>query len=90
MIDPTYLPFSVETLQQHFLVSTADETDRHLQCYLKSAERYHNFCQEHPDRRGLPVSLTRRPCQIEKYERFRVAACLMALSARPMRTPTRF
>jgi hypothetical protein len=78
VIDPTYLPFPEETLRQHFLVPAAGEADRHLQHYLTSAERYRQFCEEHPDRRGLPVSLTRRPCQIEKDERFWVAACLMS------------
>jgi len=78
VIDPTYLPFPAETLRQHFLVSAGDAADRHLRHYLESAERYHQFCQEHPDRRGLPVSLARRPCQIEKDERFWVAASLMS------------
>ncbi len=78
MIDPTYLPFPVEKLRQHFLVASDDEADRHVAYYLKSARQYRRFCQEYPKRRGLPVSLTRRPCQIEKDERFWVAACLMA------------
>lgn len=78
MIDPTYLPFPVGKLRQHFLVASNNETDRHVAYYLKSARRYHQFCQEYPDRRGLPVSLTRQPRQIEKDERFWVAACLMA------------
>lgn len=78
VIDPLYLPFSPELLIQHFLGLSEEIKGRHLQYYLKSTERYHQFCQEHPERRGLPISKTRRSCQIEKDERFWVAASLMS------------
>jgi hypothetical protein len=80
-IDPVYLPFSAEQLCIHFAPTagrSADEqSTRHLRYYLGSAERYHSFQADHPDRRGLPLSKLRTPCQIEKDERFWVVTCLM-------------
>lgn len=81
-IDPVYLPFSAEQLRGHFAPTagrSADEQARHhLQRYLASAERYHSFQAGHLDRRGLPLSRSRTPCQIEKDERFWVVTCLMS------------
>jgi hypothetical protein len=77
LIDPIYLPFSVDQVRGHF-VPTAGEADRHLRYYLASAERYQRFQADHPDRRGLPLSELKRPCQIEKDERFWVVTCLMS------------
>lgn len=81
LIDPVYLPFSVEQLERHFAPSGSGSSDeqatRYSKYYLDSAERYHNFQAGHPDRRGLPLSELRTPCQIEKDERFWVVACLM-------------
>jgi hypothetical protein len=77
MIDSTYLPFSVDQLRGHF-IPTVGEADRRLRYYLASAERYQRFRADHPDRRGLPLSELKTPCQIEKDERFWVATCLMS------------
>ncbi|HID65043.1 MAG TPA: hypothetical protein EYP49_20180 [Anaerolineae bacterium] len=76
LIDSTYLPFPIDQLRGHF-VPTAGEADRRLRYYLTSAERYQRFQADHPDRRGLPLSGLKRPCQIEKDERFWVVTCLM-------------
>jgi len=82
LIDSVYLPFSVEQLEAHFVPTagrSADEqTTRHLRHYLDGAERYHSFQADHPDRRGLSLSKSRTPCQIEKDERFWVVTCLMS------------
>lgn len=81
LIDPIYLPFSVEQLRGHFTPTERDTPDeevaRQLRYYLARAERYRRFQTDHPDRRGLPLSELRRPCQIEKDERFWVVTCLM-------------
>ena len=81
-IDPVYLPFSAEQLRSHFAPtagrSAGEQTLRHLQYYLAGAERYHRFQASHPDRRGMPLKASRKPCQIEKDERFWVIACLMS------------
>lgn len=81
VIDPIYLPFALERLRNHFIVSTnaeKEEVDRQLQYYIDSATRYHDFQQKHPTRQGMTLSELRRPCQIEKDERFWVVTCLMS------------
>jgi hypothetical protein len=85
VIDDVYLPFTEEQLREHFVhepsAATEDQaqTDPHTKPYVESAEAYHAFCRQHPDRRGLPLQATRLPCQIEKDERFWTAAALMSL-----------
>lgn len=82
IIDPDYLPFSIDLLRNHFAPSSGDDRDadgdRHLRYYLASAQRYGESCVRHGDRMGLPISLLRKPCQIEKDERFWIATCLMS------------
>lgn len=73
VIDHLYLPFSVQQLRQHFL----SDPDGHILPFLKSAERYHEFLNNHPDRTRLPLDQSRYPCQIEKDERFWTATTLM-------------
>jgi hypothetical protein len=81
LIDPDYLPFTIARLRSHFAPSSGDDregdNDRHLRHYLASARRYGQFCARYPDRRGLPVTSSRKPCQIQKDERFWIATCLM-------------
>jgi len=81
VIDPIYLPFSQDQLLEHFAPVAGDQGDneikRHLAYYLGSAERYREFGASVSSRKGLPLSAVRRPCQIEKDERFWVVACLM-------------
>jgi len=81
VIDPTYLPFSAEELLPR-LAPTGDpkrdsKAQRALQYYIHSAERYQAFCLACPDREGLRLSALRKPCQIEKDERFWMATCLL-------------
>jgi len=80
VIHRIYLPFSKEQLRGHFAPTarpSAEQADRQLQYYLASAKRYRRYQAEHPDRRGLPLSKSKHPCQIEKDERFWVVTCLM-------------
>ncbi len=80
-IERTYLPFAPEQLRNHFAPTSEQDanevTGRQLRYYLDSAKRYQEFTAEHPDRRGLPISTLRYPCQIEKDERFWIVTCLM-------------
>ncbi len=80
-IERTYLPFTPDQLRTHF-ASTSEHganevADRQLPYYLESARRYQEFMADHPDRRALPISTLRLPCQIEKDERFWTVTCLM-------------
>lgn len=80
VIDPIYLPFSRKRLAGHFVVPRGrpeNVRERYVGYYERSAARYHQFLREHRDRKGLSLSTLRRPCQIEKDERFWLAACLM-------------
>jgi len=82
VIDPVYLPFSAKQLQRHFVPTgghaPGEQATRHLRYYLDSAERYRHFQASHSDRRGVALKKARKPCQIEKDERFWVVACLMS------------
>lgn len=82
MIDPKYLPFDAQTLRQHFLGRRAD---RHVLYYEKSADAYQQFGSAYPDRVGLSLSALRKPCQIERDERFWTAGCLLAIFHGPNR-----
>jgi hypothetical protein len=83
VIDRRYLPFSAEQLGQHF---QSDGRDRHVEYYQKSAQRYHQFLQSHPNRAGVPLREAAFACQIEKDERFWTATALMSLYNSPART----
>ncbi len=89
LIDAVYLPFTREELLEHFAPVAGDEGEseiqRRLQYYLESADRYHEFLKSSASRKGLPLTVTRKPCQIEKDERFWVAACLMGVFHSPER-----
>lgn len=76
----TYLPFTADQLQGHFApVLSAGEKDRHLRYYLASIDR----AKEYDDLVGRGIkptpAQTRLGRQMEKDERFWVAAALMAL-----------
>jgi len=66
VIDETYLPFTSDELRPHFIANV----DRQLDYYRKSANRYHEFMDDHPETAGIPLSQARTPRQIEKDERF--------------------
>jgi hypothetical protein len=89
IIEPTYLPFTIEQLRPHFApIATPEaqlDADRHLVYYLSSAKRYRDFMEAVGDRRGMPLSATSRPCQLEKDERFWIVTCLMTVFHHPDR-----
>jgi hypothetical protein len=88
VIDQVYLPFTTDQLREHFAPirnGQKADPDRHLTYYLKSAENYRRHRIDCIERRGQPLSALRTPCQIEKDERFWVAACLMTYYHAPAR-----
>lgn len=83
VLDATYLPFTEEQLLNHIApVKRGGEcvkNERHLRYYKQSVERYHRYLADNDDRKGKSLSEMRRPCQIEKDERFWVASCMMTI-----------
>jgi len=83
MLDSKYLPFTEEQLLAHFAKvryrGQCIRKERHLNYYRDSVRRYHAYLMENPDRRGIPLSMMKRPCQVEKDERFWVASCMMTM-----------
>jgi hypothetical protein len=79
VIDSTYLPFTSEQLRPHFLV----DADGQVAYFERSADAYHNFIGTRPDRKGIPIGDARRPCQIEKDERFWTATTMKSLVENP-------
>ncbi len=75
LIDPVYLPFIADELRPHFMV----DVDGQIEYFQKSAQRYREFRESRPDRRGISISAARFPCQIEKDERFWTATSLKRL-----------
>lgn len=73
IIEPTYLPFSSEQLEEHFSYSKVAK--QHLNYYLKSAKSYKDHVRE--DRVGVTIRSAKYPRQLEKDERFWVVTCLM-------------
>ncbi len=64
VIHPIYLPFTQTDLAQHFLADAAG----HMAKFSRSAEAYEGFLRQHPARDGIPESVAKQPCQIEKDE----------------------
>ena len=60
-----------------------DRADRWLRHFVDSAAQYHEYLASNPDRRGIALSRSRGPCQIEKDERFWVAATFMTVVRQP-------
>jgi hypothetical protein len=82
IIDPVYLPFTGNQLLQHFAPAAEgrwQDPYRHLRYYVRSVCNYHRFGQMpgSPERLGAPLQELKRPCQIEKDERFWLATCLL-------------
>jgi hypothetical protein len=75
LIDPVYLPFTPEEMRVHF----TRQADKHVSGYVKSAERYRKFMDSHEHTAGIPISRAHAARQIEKDERFWVAAALKHL-----------
>lgn len=66
IIDEDYLPFCAEQIKPHF---TTDANGQ-ITYYKKSADRYHTFRNENNSTKGIPISQSKIPCQIQKDERF--------------------
>src|SRR5437773_2462404 len=79
IIDPIYLPFTADELTPHFLVDASHQ----IAYYERSARDYRDFVANNPERNGIPISESRRPCQIEKDERFWTATAMKRLVAAP-------
>jgi hypothetical protein len=84
VLDGTYLPFTEEKLLNHFAEVKSSgkciRNEKPLDYYKRSVERYHRYLAgKGRDRRGTPLKETKKPCQIEKDERFWVASCMMTI-----------
>jgi len=75
MMHPVYLPFTEQQLLSHF----AGNNSKHLDYYKKSIDRYDEYCANNPVRKRNSLFEMRLPCQIEKDERFWIAAAMMTL-----------
>lgn len=53
--------------------------DQHLSYYKNSIQLYHQYLADTPDQKGKPLSKMKKPCQIEKDERFWTASCMMTM-----------
>ncbi len=81
-IHPTYLPFNEDQLLSHFAGvwgTPQAGSDKYLKGYKESVKNYNEYCQANPNRKGKPLRETKVPCQIEKDERFWIAACMMTI-----------
>ncbi len=82
MIHPIYLPFSEQQILSHFAevrgVSPSKRA-KYLRYYMASIGRYADYCQRNPDRKSKSLREMRLPCQVEKDERFWVAASMMTI-----------
>ena len=84
MMHKIYLPFTEDKLRSHFArvkqkgecVSTHQS---HIAYYRRSVGYYNEYSPKNENRKGEPISKMKVPCQIEKDERFWIAACLMTV-----------
>jgi hypothetical protein len=82
MMHPVYLPFSEQDLGQHFAKvkkggKCAQATDQHLKHYRDSLANYKKCSKGKEGRKSLKD--LRKPCQVEKDEKFWTAGCLMTV-----------
>lgn len=79
----SYLPFTEEQLLLHFadvkIQGKCVKNPEHLAYFRKSIDAYKKFIEKNPDRLGKSLDNMRKPCQIEKDERFWTASCLMTI-----------
>lgn len=73
VLHDVFMPFTEARLARHFPEPAAE----HVRYYVESLRNYRKFESQHPDRRGVPLTEARRPAQVEKDERFWIAAALM-------------
>jgi len=83
MMHSIYLPFSEQQLLSHFADvrknGVCSKNVRHLRYYKDNIKRYDQYLANNPNRKGKSISDMRKPCQIEKDERFWIAACMMTI-----------
>jgi hypothetical protein len=82
MMHPFYLPFTEQQVESHFAEvkkgrEPVSSAKKHLDYFKASLKNYKNC----PEGRGQkrPLSETKKPCQVEKDEKFWTAACLMTV-----------
>ena len=78
-----YLPFTENQLLSHFADVRQNgkciKNVNHLKYYKQSIEKYEKYLSNNPNRKGKSLNEMRKPCQIEKDERFWIAACTMTI-----------
>jgi hypothetical protein len=83
MMHPIYLPFNEQELLSHFAEvrqnSECIKNVEHLEYYKRSIGRYDEYLKNTLDRKRKPLKEMRKPCQIEKDERFWIATCMMTI-----------
>jgi len=84
LMHPIYLPFTEAQLKSRFAKVGKNEdcaptADKHIEYYKKSLRNYEEYLRRNPDRKAKPISELKVPCQIEKDERFWIAACMMTI-----------
>lgn len=83
MMPPIYLPFTEKQLLRHFADVRQNgeciKNVKHLEYYKESIERYHKYLKNNPSRGGKSLKEMKKPCQIEKDERFWIATCMMTI-----------
>jgi len=83
MMHQKYLPGTEQQLLSHFAEvrrnGKCTNNVKHLKYYRNSIQAYNKYLTKNPNRRGRPLQETKLPCQIEKDERFWIAACMMTI-----------
>ena len=83
MMHPIYLPLSEDQFRSHFAQvkkggECSDSSEKHIRYYKNSLANYVN-CPQAKERKGTSLSHIRKPCQVEKDEKFWTASCLMTV-----------
>jgi hypothetical protein len=83
MFHPIYLPFTEAQLRSHFAEvrkngNCSDSSAKHIRYYKNSLANYVN-CPQGKERKGTTLSHIRKPCQVEKDEKFWTVSCLMTV-----------
>ena len=83
MLHPIYLPFTEEQFKSHFAHvkkggECIDSSEKHIQ-YFKTSLANYKECPQGVERKGATLNHIRKPCQVEKDEKFWTASCLMTV-----------
>ena len=79
-----YMPFTEKQLKIHFAEIKVngvceDTADKHIKQYSESIKAYAKFWAENTRQDSLAISKLKKPCQIEKDEKFWTASTLMTV-----------